>query len=298
MNPTTFTPSQKQGLQALKKCKKCAEEKPFEEFHNHACYRDGKALYCIPCNRTMMKPKTKEQAIRDSKKYKLANPEKVKVFWANYYAKNKESLREKRAIYDKTPTGKAKLKARSIRNKAKVNAQRRERRKNPTPKMVLVKSLRDRFYKVIIRCKNGTKHKSCMKLIGCDFDTFKLHIESQFVEGMNWTNHGNGDNKWNIDHIKPLVTFNLHDLKEQELAFHYTNLRPLWFMENMTRGRKKWQISAYQKQLQTSMKVVMQITLMIEAVKHTLGLQESFGRIGPGGLSLIRLRGNQNSLQL
>ncbi len=53
---------------------------------------------------------------------------------------------------------------------------------------------------------------------------------------MNWGNHGNGNEKWNVDHIKPLVAFNLHDLKEQELAFHYTNLRPLVKEENIKKS--------------------------------------------------------------
>lgn len=65
-------------------------------------------------------------------------------------------------------------------------------------------------------------------------------MQSQFKDGMSWNNHGNGYNKWNIDHIKPLVTFDLNIFDEQLLAFHYTNLRPLWFDENMKRSRKNW----------------------------------------------------------
>ncbi len=55
---------------------------------------------------------------------------------------------------------------------------------------------------------------------------------------MEWGNHGNGDGKWNIDHIVPLVKFDLFNLQEQKKAFHYTNMRPLWFLENMRRPRK------------------------------------------------------------
>ena len=41
-----------------------------------------------------------------------------------------------------------------------------------------------------------------------------------------------------IDHIKPLCAFNLMDVEQQKLAFHYTNLQPLWWRENLTKGRK------------------------------------------------------------
>lgn len=224
----------------MKVCTKCKIEKPLTEYHNKINTSDGKACRCKGCNQS--KPKTKERACLDSKNWALRNPEKIKQMWSDYYDKNKEKLKIKRKSYvSKTyPTSRETNKRYREKNRDLINQRRRLKRKNPTPKMIIEKSLRNRFNKVIIHMKSGTKHTSCINLIGCDFDTVKYHIESQFTEGMNWNNHGNGAEKWNIDHIIPLVQFNLHDLDQQKVAFHYTNLRPLWFLENLSRKRKHY----------------------------------------------------------
>jgi hypothetical protein len=223
-----------------KVCTVCKISKNLDDFYNNRLRVDGKHGQCKTCMNAACKPKTKEQASRDAKKYAENNKEKVKERWKSYYLKNKEVLAEKRKIADKRPDRREKIKAYRNTVKDRINEARKKRRDNPSPKFLLEKSLRDRFYKVIVRCKRGKKHTSCLNLIGCDFDTFKNHIESQFEEGMNWLNHGNGDGKWNIDHIKPLCLFDLFDLLQQKEAFHYSNLRPLWFKQNIERERKKW----------------------------------------------------------
>lgn len=69
-------------------------------------------------------------------------------------------------------------------------------------------------------------------LMGCNEKQLKKHLEKQFVIGMSWKNYGID---WSIDHIKPLVTFNLKT--EWKTAFHYTNLQPLWMKMNSSKGR-------------------------------------------------------------
>lgn len=103
----------------------------------------------------------------------------------------------------------------------------------------LEKKIRDRFRKVVVRMKRGVKHCSSLKLIGCTVIELKIHLESKFLDGMNWSNHGIGDDKWNIDHIIPLHRFDLFKLEEQQKAFHYTNLRPLWSSDNFKRPENK-----------------------------------------------------------
>lgn len=84
----------------------------------------------------------------------------------------------------------------------------------------------------IIRGQGYTKKSSCNEIYGCSFDELKKHIELQFKEGMSWENRG----EWHIDHIIPLV----NATTEEELLKlnHYTNLRPLWAKENLTRSKK------------------------------------------------------------
>jgi hypothetical protein len=83
------------------------------------------------------------------------------------------------------------------------------------------------------KVRNIRKSKLLMRteeIIGCDFKFFKLHLESQFKEGMNWSNHG----KWHIDHKVPLkVGKNIDELIKLN---HYTNFQPLWAQENLTKN--------------------------------------------------------------
>jgi hypothetical protein len=67
-------------------------------------------------------------------------------------------------------------------------------------------------------------------ILGCSFQQFKQHLESQFLHGMSWDNR----ELWHIDHIVP-VSFAEN---EQELLMlnHYSNLRPLWMELNLSKG--------------------------------------------------------------
>ena len=73
-------------------------------------------------------------------------------------------------------------------------------------------------------------------MVGCDFETFLAHIQSQFTDGMTMENYGNGDGKWSIDHIIPFGT--AKNDEDVERLNHYTNLRPMWSIENSRKSRK------------------------------------------------------------
>ena len=55
---------------------------------------------------------------------------------------------------------------------------------------------------------------------------------------MSWTNWGHKKGQWSIDHIKPLITFNLSEREQFLKANHYTNLQPLWVEQNLQKMRK------------------------------------------------------------
>jgi hypothetical protein len=99
----------------------------------------------------------------------------------------------------------------------------------------LAKALRSRL-QAAMRKKRIAKAAGTLELCGCDLPTLKQHIEAQFLPGMswaNWTMHG-----WHVDHIRQVCTFDLTDPDQQRLAFHYTNLRPLWAEDNRTRPHR------------------------------------------------------------
>ncbi len=87
-----------------------------------------------------------------------------------------------------------------------------------------------------VAIKNGMSKKctGTNELLGCSWDELKLHLESQFSDGMTWDNYGL--HGWHIDHIKPCASFDLTIDSEQKKCFHYTNLQPLWAEDNWKKG--------------------------------------------------------------
>jgi hypothetical protein len=82
--------------------------------------------------------------------------------------------------------------------------------------------------------KTFNKKNKTYDIIGCSPIELKTHLESLFLDGMSWENHGVGG--WHIDHIMPLST-----AKTEEDVYklsHYTNLQPLWAKDNLQKGCK------------------------------------------------------------
>lgn len=77
---------------------------------------------------------------------------------------------------------------------------------------------------------------STSDLVGCDLATLRLHLEAQFVDGMTWDNYGRTG--WHVDHIRPCASFDLSDPEQQRACFHFTNLQPLWAVDNCRKGAR------------------------------------------------------------
>lgn len=90
-------------------------------------------------------------------------------------------------------------------------------------------ALRTRLY---LALKGNYKYISAVNDLGCSIEDLKKHISSKFIENMSWNNWG----EWEIDHIRPLCSFNLKNKKEQKMAAHFSNLQPLWKKENRIKG--------------------------------------------------------------
>jgi hypothetical protein len=91
--------------------------------------------------------------------------------------------------------------------------------------------LRSRLWSAL---KGKVKFLSAPKLLGCTIEQLKERLESQFKQGMSWSNYG----KWHIDHIKPCASFNLSKPEEQKICFNYRNLQPLWAEDNLRKQAK------------------------------------------------------------
>ena len=83
--------------------------------------------------------------------------------------------------------------------------------------------------------RHGLYPKSTPKLVGCSIPHLKAHLESLFQAEMNWSNYGSC---WEIDHIKPVHSFNIHDPTERLTCYHFTNLQPLTKHQNRVKHTK------------------------------------------------------------
>ncbi len=75
------------------------------------------------------------------------------------------------------------------------------------------------------------KSKRTQEILGCTYEEFKIYLESQFDENMNWENQGS---YW--DHIKPISLATSKD--EVYKLNHYTNFQPLYSLDNLIKGNK------------------------------------------------------------
>ena len=108
-------------------------------------------------------------------------------------------------------------------------------RKSSDPIFRLTLNIRTRL-RVYIKGlkKQGKISKSVINIVGCTPEKLKEHIESKFVDNMSWDNYGYRG--WHLDHIIPLCT--AKTIEEVYSLNHYTNLQPLWAIDNMKKGKK------------------------------------------------------------
>lgn len=72
--------------------------------------------------------------------------------------------------------------------------------------------------------------------LGYGPDDLRSHLERQFTKGMTWERFLAGE--IHIDHIQPVVSFDLNDETEARACYCLSNLRPLWARENMAKGAR------------------------------------------------------------
>ena len=192
----------------MKTCRTCKEIKPLD------CYYPKRRV-CKVCRRAYHLKNyraNRERCMKKSKEWKIKNRDKTQAYRKMYQKKNRAHARE----YERA-------------NSAKINKRRRERTRTD-PVFATTRRLRAR----VGHWLKGSKSTTTEELVGCTFEECKRWLESQFVDGMSWENK----DKWHIDHMMPLKSFNILDSEQQRIACHYTNLQPLWGPENESKGSK------------------------------------------------------------
>jgi hypothetical protein len=184
----------------MKICSKC-KINPVSTYHK---------IYCISCKseidlKSYHKNKEKRKQYRD--KYKKDNPDYV----TRGNIKVQEWIKNHPGYMNEWTKNSLKT---NINHKIKHN-------------------LSERFRVALFK---NSKSSPTLEILGCTIDEFKTYLENQFQEGMTWENYGLKG--WHIDHIKPCSLFDLSDPEEQKKCFHYTNLQPLWWYDNLKKSAK------------------------------------------------------------
>lgn len=204
----------------LKPCRRCKQEFCIDSFPSYI-HKTGKKAGCLyrsyickPC-----------QVLESAERYQN-NKEKVKLCVQNYHAKNKEKVKEWSSNYYQKNKERVYLKKKlwKINNREKYLATKKRHKQLPHNK--IKRSLSNRIKKLL----KGDRNRDIS--IGCDGKSLIAYIESRFQFGMTWENYGWGDGKWVIDHIKPISLFDIKEREERYSANHYSNLQPLWYVQN------------------------------------------------------------------
>tara|TARA_R110000772_G_scaffold235371_1_gene347011 strand:- start:36 stop:809 length:774 start_codon:yes stop_codon:yes gene_type:complete len=178
--------------------------------------------------------KNKESVVEQMKCYREENKDAIAEYQKHYREKNKESIAEKKKrYYEKNKDAMAEKQKRYNQANKEVVAERqrryKEERRATDPLFKLVCNIR-----VLIRnsFRNGgfSKKSKTAEILGCSFEEFHQHIESQFTDSMSWQRMSD----IHIDHRLPVSAANT----EAELLAlnHYTNLQPMWAAENMAKS--------------------------------------------------------------
>lgn len=99
--------------------------------------------------------------------------------------------------------------------------------------LYIAEKLRSRV-RTALKTNSETKLKEHNAIIGCSILEFRAYLENKFESGMTWENYGN--NGWHIDHIKPCQDFDLTQPEQQKKCFYYSNLQPMWAMDNFKKN--------------------------------------------------------------
>ena len=225
----------------IKTCNKCHQEKQLIEFYPDSKAKDGHRGDCKVCNCESRKKWQKEnldKVLEKNRKWIKNNSDHVKEYKKSYAPRRRELAKHKYNTDEEYRTQRIE-EVRAYRNnpnnknKIKEIRQKLTTKYKTNPLWRLKNNLRRRLSFVL----NGKrKANSTEKLVGCNWFQLREHLEKQFKDGMTWDNYGKKG--WHVDHIIPCDVFDLSIPEEQSKCFHYTNLQPLWWFDNLEKGSK------------------------------------------------------------
>lgn len=179
--------------------------------------------------------RNKERILAQHREYQLANPEKIKEQRAAKYRRHVTEIKRKASEYSRKNAAAVRERMFAYVRSDAFKEKRKERhaqRYASEPQYRISLTVRNRIREILTA--RGLQSASAIKYAGCTAAELVKHLESLFQAGMSWENYG----EWHIDHIRPLAAFDVRDAEQLKQACHFTNLQPLWAIDNMRKGAR------------------------------------------------------------
>jgi len=226
-------------INTTKTCNQCKQEQSIENFYKKKGCKCGVMAVCKSCwkNQVQVFQQTNQDSISErSKQRYIDNVDKYSKRNQENYIANQEERKEKQREYNLLNKDKRKKYNQLPEVKKRDNDYMKTYSKS-TPEKHLATNIRCSI-SMRLREINSKKDQKTLGIIGLEsWEEFKHHIESQFTDGMNWDNYGNKiETDWSIDHIIPISSATT--LEEVKKLNHYTNLRPMWHIDNIKKSNK------------------------------------------------------------
>ena len=196
----------------MKNCFKCGNISLKSNFYKNSKSKDGLRTKCKTCCKN------------DDKKHYNKNRNLILSQHKNYYNENRDLILDKRKNYYNENYNK-------IINR-QVEYQKYKRATDPNFK--LIENLRSRTRNAF-KSQNIKKSNKTLELVGCTKDFFQSWIQFQLYGNMTVENYGK---IWTLDHTIPISSFNLSNENEKRKCFFWSNLRPMYVKENISKGNK------------------------------------------------------------
>lgn len=228
------------AILAIKTCTRCGESKPLTEFRKKLDKQTSACKHCLQlAMRDYMASRSQEKVVEQSnnqKTYHEANKDKrnalTRIRWENNKEKYKQASvawreKNKQHLLDYF----SKYRKENLEKILARNSEYCKSKRGSDPVFAMRARLRCLIGNSI---KNGgySKRSRTQEILGCDWNAFKSHIEANFLPGMTWANR----NQWHIDHVLPLASAAHED--DVVALNHFTNLQPLWALDNIRKGAK------------------------------------------------------------
>lgn len=180
-----------------KECFRCLQVQPIEQYNKKTAEKDGLNRYCKGCMNAETKEyyeRTKEKRADYYKQHRIENKEYYNTYSNKHYHTKKELYREW------------------------------NRNKYATDINFKLKHITSARIHEGLKRYQTKKQSRTIDYLGCSIEEYYIYLQQKFDKNMSWDNHGS---YWEIDHIKPIDSFDLQDESQMYECFNFNNTQPM-----------------------------------------------------------------------